>query len=433
MKGRIDVSRLVIAWVLLVPMMFFIARGTFSFDRTAVNNTAVADQAQTANTSAGSNYYRAEQILIYLIVVVVMAGQAPAILRSAKIHWKVFLLPTWALLSTLWSQDAEKSLRLGVGTFILTLFALYFYERFSRTLQLELMLFYGAIAIAISYGLCLLFPEAGIDHVATVGAWRGMFEHKNQCAIITTYLLIPALEVQSKNALVTISKWTYIAAGLGLIALSQSRTGWLLVVVMICINRYLSVIRRFQRTSAALITFVVLSICAAIASAVIANYQTIAPLIGKDASLTGRVQIWSVLLHEVTKRPIIGFGYMAFFLGNKGESAQLVLVRGMETLTNAENPVLQLGLELGAVGVLIYLTLLILSLRNMTKSIKGSNDRYYIWMSTVVLLAVVELAGASKILYPNTYEWFIFVVAFIALEDAGKRDPGYDSPDRALL
>ena len=46
---------------------------------------------------------------------------------------------------------------------------------------------------------------------------------------------------------------------------------------------------------------------------------------GKNATLTGRTGIWGLLIRSIAKRPLLGYGYYAFWQGVKGESANVIL------------------------------------------------------------------------------------------------------------
>ena len=79
-------------------------------------------------------------------------------------------------------------------------------------------------------------------------------------------------------------------------------------------------------------------------------YREILLLLGKDPTLTGRTGIWKLVIASAVKRPILGFGYRAFWTGLQGESAHLALTEGWSP-TGAHNGFLDVWLNLGLVGL----------------------------------------------------------------------------------
>ena len=150
----------------------------------------------------------------------------------------------------------------------------------------------------------------------------------------------------------------------------------------------------------------------------------IAVTLGKSADMTGRAGIWRALFPEVWKRPILGFGYMAFFLGLKGESASLMMIPGQPGFQNAENSLLQMWLDLGAVGTLCTLVLLAKACRNAMRSLACNPTPYVKWNGAIVLLSMCMLIDGDKFMYPSTIEWLLFVIAYVNLADEARNGRG---------
>ena len=54
--------------------------------------------------------------------------------------------------------------------------------------------------------------------------------------------------------------------------------------------------------------------------------------LGRNATLSGRTGIWSLLLGSIAKRPLLGYGYYAFWQGLKGESANIIVASALGRL-----------------------------------------------------------------------------------------------------
>jgi O-antigen ligase len=139
-----------------------------------------------------------------------------------------------------------------------------------------------------------------------------------------------------------------------------------------------------------------------------------------------------VLFPELWKRPILGFGYQAFWLGLKGESANVLLTPGHASVGNAENGLLQMWLELGGIGTALTLFLLIRSLHNATVCLAHNPSRFIRWNCAIIFLSLLGAINGQKFMYPDTIEWVLFVLAYINLAEEKRRNRMFASEVRAL-
>lgn len=415
------VYKLALAWILLPAMLFFVARGTFSFDRAQYFNSPGLDAGTVPEAPFDTSYYRFQRFFMYGLVGGAICLSLRKTICTAWTNRAVLTLPMLAILSTLWSQDRDRSLFFGMLALSLTLFGIFLGQRFPRERSLELVFLVGCMAVAMSYAMIVLMPANAIRHVDDSGAWQGMFVHKNHLGIVMVYLLTPVLYLGRTSLLNRFAAIVYFAAILLLIVKSQSRTAWLEVVALLGYylfeKLYMRAGRRERLLAAGLAVFAV----ALLAGVAYFFGSDIAVSLGKSSDMTGRTGIFQVLLPELWKRPVFGFGYQAFWLGLKGESANLLLTPGHALLSNAENGVMQMWLELGAVGTFVLLFLLFRSCRNALLCLSYDTSRYLRWSSAILMLSLLSLVNGDKYMYPNTIEWVLFVLAYVNLAEAAKR------------
>ncbi len=94
--------------------------------------------------------------------------------------------------------------------------------------------------------------------------------------------------------------------------------------------------------------------------------EPFANLFGKNADLTGRVDIWDPLIVEIWKHWLFGIGYGAFWLG-PGSPSQPVLDHFSWIPLQGHNGYLDLLNELGATGMLLFAGLLASQIRSLTR------------------------------------------------------------------
>ena len=90
-------------------------------------------------------------------------------------------------------------------------------------------------------------------------------------------------------------------------------------------------------------------------------FGRILQLFGKDKTLTGRTDLWATAFHEIELRMLLGKGYQAFWRIGNPVAEKLWAIFGIETRTgfNFHNEYLNTAVDLGIVGLIINVTLLI--------------------------------------------------------------------------
>jgi O-antigen ligase len=149
----------------------------------------------------------------------------------------------------------------------------------------------------------------------------------------------------------------------------------------------------------------------------------LAVAVGRDPDLTGRTNIWSVVLDAGTN-PLIGAGYETFWLGDR---LQWVWERA-GAVNEAHNGFLEVYLTLGLIGLALYCVFLVKSYVSIVAKITASNMgslNLALW-TVLVFYNVTESALRGHLM------WIAFLLGAIALparsaEQASRRlRPGSD-------
>jgi len=150
----------------------------------------------------------------------------------------------------------------------------------------------------------------------------------------------------------------------------------------------------------------------------LSNPDTLAGAIGEDTTLTGRDAVWGESLRAVAERPVLGYGYGAFWEGTG--AAEDIRARLQWPVPNAHNGLLDVTLDLGLVGaVLTVLLLFSLLARGVYDAIHGAQDAAVLRLSVGALL-VLRNTVESGLLQQNT---LLTVLLVVALAIPGKLAP----------
>jgi len=357
---KIHTIRLDLVCVLLLPILFFAVRGSFSFEYQYLNNGTVGAFGSLAvpTWGSGSATHSIEILAAYGIAILAMLPIWRQVLQACRENKLAFALPVLAIISTVWSQEPARTAAFAIMAVINTLFAIYLTERLRPDQQVSLFLLAGTVLALSSLLVVALFPNAGVDHKNAAVGWQGVFPHKNVCAIVMISFLLPALCTSFTGSFAQTRRVLYFFLLLALIVGTTSRTGWIVSFLCILCVSLLKLLRRIHKVERTLLLLILPLAAVVVIWLVLANSSEILALLGKSRTLTGRTAIWAAVIQSIVKRPFLGFGYDAFWIGFKGEAVNLAVAAGFVGLGNAENGVLQLWLEVGLVGVAILLIML---------------------------------------------------------------------------
>lgn len=351
------------------------------------------------------------------------------------LHWRRFDQITTGLVligalvglcfaSRLWSIDPGTTFRRAIAIFFTSLFGLYLAARYRGRELPGLIARAFTLLTAGAYAAALFYPVMGIQHDINAGAWRGLWYEKNQMASVMVLGLIATL---SALWLERDNRWRWgIQAVLiiGLVILSRSKTS--LVAALMCLSALpvLLVLARGGRLA-------VFSLWAGSMIAIVgAGIMLLAPeaifkALGKDATLTGRTEIWDALGRLSDQKPWLGYGYKAFWTPDSVPAKVVRHETGWDVPT-AHNGWLDLLIQLGWLGVIVFGG--VLTIGFMAALVRGSKpgDGFY---SVITLgLFSVLILSESFILAQNSLIWPLLCASIAVLTARYSSGGGGRSP-----
>lgn len=396
--------QLALSWVLLVPMLYIAANGTF------VLHAGSADTAATGQTPGTDAYHKISVALVSLIIIALVSLRFSPVFALAQRVKLVLAFPVLAILSCGWSADPGQSIVSGAILMIFTVFAIYVASRFAFQRQLELVMFVGAVALPLSVGLAVFVPSIG----ATEAGWRGIFGHKQMCATASILWLVSALHWKCSGIYQKLFRGLCVALCIGLIGMSQSRTGWALALVALFLSGALWLLQKMPAKQALLIILLALPLVAAALCALYMISPSLLSSVGKDSTLSQRTIIWGAAWDAAIRHPLLGYGFSAFWKGLYGPSQNITLVAGWG-LQQAQNGLLDVWLGMGLVGVACVLALTGQALRNALRCFFSASDHTYVrWCIVVIVCTLLYNIGESSIGLVNM-NWLLFLLAAIGL------------------
>jgi exopolysaccharide production protein ExoQ len=142
-------------------------------------------------------------------------------------------------------------------------------------------------------------------------------------------------------------------------------------------------------------------------SFVLANSDSVMGLLGRSSNLTGRTEIWSLVLSFIPQKPILGYAYSGFWLGASPES--LIVNRVMRgPIMYSHNGYLEMLLTLGIVGLLLALFFIGTGIKRALYLSKQRQFGTELWPVAFLLYFVLHNLGECTILLQDL-EWAMCV------------------------
>ncbi len=342
------------------------------------------------------SYQGRSGVLIFLVMgMLLVMRRVDFALRDIREYWWLCLLPLWAIVSAMWSEHHSLSLRHGTQLLITFVIAISLANRLSPVLLLRMLFF----ALLIAGVASLLIGEVRAD-----GIWIGIFESKNYYAftMVTLVLSSFAFVVDHRQSLYwRLAGLAGLALGLPQMVMAESVGAMIASIVVFVVAVIL--LRTSSLPPARRQASFVALLCLTLAGVLAAFYfwnaitELLFEVTGKDPSLTGRTDLWTIALAEIARAPLLGTGYRAFWV--EGNSAAEALWTeyyiGSRSGFNFHNLYLSNAVEIGVVGVAAQVLLLasafLLCVRWLVQTGGAPAMFFFMVVSFVIVLSFVEV------------------------------------------
>jgi exopolysaccharide production protein ExoQ len=427
-----SVTHLLLGWALLLPLIFFAVRGNFSFqnaeDAALSRGNSLAALVPTRNM--GVLGYVVIPGIAYSIVMWLLTINLKRILSLAVKMKMLTLLALLTILSAFWSQNPVRSAYNGLFYLIGTLFAFYLVLKFEPKQIMNLVMLTGASVCILGWVLVVFPPHIGLYNadVRTVGSWRGIFPDRTSAAKCLTFLLSPAL-IFGYERRFTYRRLAYILLVGTSIVMAHAVTALFIGFVYTLFMAVLYLARRLERRTALVLGLVGIPTCALVIGGCLPYVSDLLAFFGRDLTLTGRTALWKGIVQAIYKRPIQGYGYYAFWQGLNGESAKLI-VASHWVFGYAHNGMLEILLQLGLVGLIVFLVTLFQAIQNARICFARGRSIAVEWYTGILFLTLLYNIDEATVLFPNDLQSILYVLACCGLAVAA--NPGFKGPSRLL-
>lgn len=288
----------------------------------------------------------------------ILAVARPADLLQTIIRWwPLMLLQLLALASSFWSSVPDMTARYAAQALYTTLSAL-FLARLLGARRFLIILTASAFTFCV---LSLFYGRQGTSFHNMV--LIGLTGSKNQMAFEALMLLMAAVSTLMLNNLSVLMRWIALLsvpfAGF-LLVTTESSTALVLgfvgsLAIIGC--RFAERMSPSGRIGMVLMFAAVLTPMTLLLPEINAGVDHfLFDTLNKDPTLTGRTQLWDRADDLIARRPVLGWGYQAIWMGDSEDTIALRRMTNIEDgrLFNFHQQWRQIGVDTGILGILIY-------------------------------------------------------------------------------
>jgi len=349
---------------------------------------------------------------LYLLIVPFVLRYLKQFVRTAFQDKLLMLLIGYVLVSIVWSIVPQRTL---MRSFILlgaVFFAVYLAMRYTLYEQMQFYAWALLLGGVLSMIAAFAFPEVGLGGSKRLAeSWQGIYEHKNFLGRFMTLsaILFWLFAWERKR------KWFYWSAfafSVFVLLHTYSATSWVVLVsVLGLLPVYRSLRWRDRRAIPVFITGGIL--IASIAVLLVAfNQDAILQTLGRDPTrdpLNGRTRLWGVVSTQIKKRPLLGYGYRAFWDEERKEVLEIWRDLGWK-IDHAHNGYLEVWIQLGVIGLGMMLLHIFLNFRRGVNLLLRSPDATSsLWVMACLTFFIITNLTYSTMIGQMTSLWTLYV------------------------
>lgn len=358
---------------------------------------------------------------------VVMVGRRRELISFLRANGPIILFLSYCAISTLWSDYTFVALKRWtkeLGDIVMVLVVL---TDPQPTVALKrVMARMGFLLLPISVLFIKYFPDLGRTY--NIWTWTPMF-----CGITTTknglgmiclvygmgclwcFLTAYGGEKGRERTRHMIAHGIVLAAAAWLLWRCNSMTSIACLVLGGGLMAMTSQTRIGRKPAIVHLTVLVI-VCLSFTALFLGGGGAVLETMGRDATLTGRTDIWSIVL-SVAANPLVGAGFESFWLGDRLEKVWQIF--GLH-INEAHNGYLEVYLNLGWIGVAILAGLIVTGYRNVIRALRENQAASSLRLAFFVSAILYSYSEAGfRMMSPI---WTAFLLAIIAV-------PNFSAPE----
>jgi O-antigen ligase len=363
-----------------------------------------------ADVTRGSPVTRIAWAVVYAVTLVRLLRRRDKLAIIVRANKLLCALLGMTAASCLWSIDPGATLHGMVTLVFTTLFAIDMSMHYTITQQIQLIRIALLVVVGLSVLIELTLPGMIPGFESEGSAWHGVFGTKNVFGRITALAVASCLmpPLRTWIRLATIG----IGVVLGVLARSVGTVGYMVAIAWIfwgwSILKWSPKPRRVALAGGIVIAVMVTYLTAE-------NFAAVMATMGRDTHLTGRTTLWRLSLADIAQRPVLGYGYRAFWAETSRPARLIREESHWEDAPHSHNGYIDLTLGLGFAGLVAYAGVFATVVLRAYRFFMSGSQGYRKWPLTYLSLIFLYQLTESSIVTGGTIFWILLCLLAFTL------------------
>ena len=368
--------------------------------------------------------------LTQALFLAVYAGAILLLGRRRCLEWAkkdrlILLLLGLAVLSVSWSEDPATTFKRALALLGTAAASIYLASQWKPKDLIKLLAWSLGLAALASVAVALIAPAYGVMSDISPGAWQGIYTHKNIFGRVMALGAISFMFLAFTSPKYRRIGWGGFLLLLVLVIESRSLTALLALLATLSLIPVLLALRRrpafIPSLTMALFALAMLTVWLTGSSHDVVN------AFGRDPTFTGRVDLWQSASTVISKRPWLGHGYGTGWVGG-GDDATTDIAQFTEwNAPNAHNGFLNLTLDLGFVGLILFLAASAVAFHRAIRHLRVDPSMEALWPPILLTFVLLTNLMESLLLKYNSIDWLLYVATLLSIASI-TRVPAPDNP-----
>jgi exopolysaccharide production protein ExoQ len=315
-------------------------------------------------------------------------------------------LAAFLLCSAAWSVSPGATERAGVNYLIFIIGAIGVAENVEGDDFMHLLAWVCFLSAIASLVLWAVSPANAFGEA---GDFRGVFSQKNplgEAMSIGALASLHGLRASKRKRLFNIST---LFLTIFLTLKSGSTTSLLAIILFGSLGVAIRLLQKGGTARTLAITGIVILLPVAFIAAF--SSDSLLAMFGKDPTLTGRTDIWAYVILDIYQRPLLGWGYQAFW-STDNPAAYEISDALHWWVPQAHNGILEILLSVGLIGAGVFIYVWARIFRLSSKCMRASENNMAITCLSICAAAVLVGVSETVLLYVGPITSIFFITGF---------------------
>lgn len=361
-----------------------------------------------AGAIEGNFAYQVAMGAVYVFALAMLFNNRQKVAYLCQQNLSLLLFVIFVAASPLWSELPNLGMRRSFAFTGNVILAFYLVTRFSPREFLEILGWVFAITLLVDVAVIVALPSVGIDFRR--GALVGAHGHKNDFGQMMVLGAAVYWVLKSKPGWLGILAWGGFILCVALACLTLSRSAWLVLAGLFVVG--LPLIRSLQNPTLApslRMLWVAVFGVGSFLLFLLEFYGAGLESIGKDVTLTNRTLIWNRAIELGWSQPWLGAGFGTFWESSLGK---IFAEKGRE-IGHAHNGFVEMWLQLGFVGLGLFLFVLLNTSLRVLRQILRFRDGFTLFLGLFVLYVLTYSIVVKIMPDHRRVVWVIFVAGML--------------------